>query len=118
MQRRTRILVVVGSAIVGAVALGVVAKIARRTPSIVDVLPRNTGIVVEIDLDSLRKSGRGREAVDALARRAAKDAPCASAILAPIERAGLAVPVGAADEHAFPFVGAGQKLRATAVGEG
>lgn len=113
MQRRTRrIAIFAGSALVGAVAFGVVAQIARRAPSVVDVLPTNTGVVVEIDLDSLRQSGRGREAIDAFDRRAAKDAPCASAILASIERVGLAIPVGAAYESDFAIVGVGKKLRA------
>ena len=117
VKRRTKIAVVAGTALVGAIALGVVAKNAFRSRSIVDVLPKNTGVILEVDLDVLRASSRGREAIDAFNRRAQKDAACATSVLASIDRLAIVVPVGAAYENDFAVVGVGKKLQAKSVTE-
>jgi hypothetical protein len=112
VKRTTKIAVIGASALVGAVALGVVAKHALRSKSIVDVLPKNTGVILDVDLDALRRSGRGREAIDGLNGLAQKASPCATSVLASIERVAVAVPVGAAYENDFAIVGFGPKLHA------
>src|SRR5258708_36704634 len=107
---RNAVLLAVGAA--GAIALGVYADRTARRPGVVDVLPRNTAIVAELDVAALRASAWGKDALDSGVLHKAMDdvrKRCGVDPFVGVERVGIALPGGA---------GLGSDLATAATGSG
>ena len=112
MERRARTWIVGGGVAALVAVVAAVFTLQRRTASVVDVVPRNAGLVVEVDLAALRASPRGRDALEGLLAKLPGSAACARDVLASVERVGLAVPVGSGYADELAIVAVGAKLRA------
>lgn len=109
-RARTWIVTVAVAAVVAAVAA--VFALRQRKASLVDVVPRNAGLVFEVDLVALRASPRGRDALDGLLAKLPASTACARDVLASVDRVGLAVPVGSGYADELAIVAIGPRLRA------
>ncbi len=103
------------AAVLGAMtALGIYAERSARPPSIVDVLPRGTSLVAEIDLATARTSSVARalfagpllKNVDEVRRICPKDP------LDALERIAVAVPGGSAFGNDLALVAVGRAIKA------
>lgn len=112
MRTRTANLAIFGALAAAVVGLGVWADARRTSPRVVDVLPKSTAIVIEIDLEAMRTAG-----LDALrlppelGRLDAAGRACAEGPLASLDRLALALP-GASLSGDLAIVGLGGKVRA------
>jgi len=112
MKTRTRNAAIIGSLTVTAIAALVYAELHKRSPAVVDVLPRNAALVLEIDLATLRASPSGRAALEALVQKPLEaKARCAGELLRGLERLGIAIPAGAGFEDDVAIVAMGSWLR-------
>ncbi|MEO7096093.1 MAG: hypothetical protein ABI175_22720 [Polyangiales bacterium] len=113
MKTRTRNAAILGVLTASAVAALVYAELQGRKRAVVDVLPRNAAMVIEIDLATLRKSAAGRDALELLVLKPLEaKARCAGELLRSLERVGIAIPAGAGFEDDVAIVAMGSWLRA------
>ena len=113
---RNAVLLVVGAA--AAIALGVYADRTAVRPGVVDVLPRNTAIIAELDVKTLRKSTWGAEALDSGPLHKAMDdvrRRCGVDPFVGVERIGIAMPGGAGLGSDVAIVATGSGIRAREV---
>ncbi len=116
MKTRTRNAGILGVLTVLAIAALVYAERHERKPAIVDVLPRNAAMVLEIDLAALRQSPAGRDALELLVQKPLEaKARCAGDLFRSLDRIGVAVPAGSGFEDDIAIVAAGAWLRAADV---
>jgi hypothetical protein len=112
MRTRTKNLLMFGGVTAVVVGLGVWAEARRETPRVVDVLPKGTTVVVELDLAALRASGlatlRLPGALDDVTKGCRDGGP-----LAAVDRLALALP-GASLEGDLAIVALGSRVRAAA----
>lgn len=114
MRTSTANLAIFGALAAAVVGLGVFADAQRTTPRVVDVLPKSTAVVIELDLAAMRANGLGAlrlpDGFDAVARG------CGEGPLAAMDRVALALP-GASLSGDLAVIGLGPKVRAAAVAE-
>jgi hypothetical protein len=116
MKTRTRNAVILSALTATAVAALVYAELHKRKPAIVDVLPRNAAMVLEVDLATLRASPAGRDALEMLVQAPLdQKARCAGDLLRKLDRIGIAVPAGSGFEDDVAIVATGAWLRASDV---
>src|SRR4051794_19313798 len=113
MKTRTRNAVVLAALTAVAIAALVYAELHKRKAAVVDVLPRNAAMVLEIDLAALRRSAAGRDALEMLVQKPIDaKARCAGELLRGLERIGIAIPAGSGFEDDVAIVAIGSWLRA------
>ena len=113
MNTRTRNAGLLAAFTATAVAALVYAELHKRPVAVVDVLPRNAAMILEIDLATLRRSPAGRDALELLVQKPLEaKARCAGELLRGIDRIGIAVPAGSGFEDDVAIVAMGTWLRA------
>jgi len=109
-RKKSAMLLVVATLL--AVALGLWADRRSRRPGVVDVLPRNTAVLIELDLPALQKSpfGHGvlQRAMDDVRRR------CGADPFVGVEHVGVAIPGGSGLGSDLAVVATGHGIRVQA----
>ena len=116
MKTRTRNATILGAFTAAAVGALVYTELHTRKAAVVDVLPRNAAMVLEIDLATLRQSAAGRDALDVLVQKPLEaKSKCAAELLRGLDRIGVAVPAGSGFEDDVAIVAMGPSLRVAEV---